>query len=159
MKIAKDTVVAIHYTVSSNEGVEIDSTAEAEPLQFIYGYSQLISGLESSLEGKEAGEKMHIEVPASEAYGERHDGLVQAVPKNMFEGMEPQVGMQFRASTDDGDQTVIIIDVNDDHVVVDGNHPLAGHPLTFDVEIVSVREATDEEVSHGHVHNDDSCSH
>ncbi|UAA40064.1 peptidylprolyl isomerase [Paraneptunicella aestuarii] len=159
MKIAQDTVVAIHYTVSTPDGVDIDSTAGDEPLQFLFGHGQLIIGLENALLGREAGEKMQTTVPAADAYGERHDQLVQAVPKNMFEGMEPQVGMQFRASTDHGDQSVIIIDVSEDHVVVDGNHPLAGHDLSFDVEVVSVRPATAEEVQHGHAHSPGGCGH
>lgn len=160
MKIAQDAVVEINYTVSTQDGVEIDSTADAEPLQFIFGHGHLISGLENALAGKEANEKMHVEVAPEDAYGERHDGLVQSVPKNMFEGMEPEVGMQFRATTDDGEQTVIIIDVNDENVVVDGNHPLAGQALTFDVEVLSVREATETELEHGHVHGEgSSCEH
>ena len=77
----------------------------------------------------------------------------------MFEGMDPQVGMQFRATTEGGEQSVIIIDVSDDHVVVDGNHPLAGHALAFEVEIVSVREATETELEHGHVHSGGACDH
>lgn len=159
MKIAQDAVVSINYTVSSEDGAEIDSTSGGEPLAFIFGHGQLISGLEKKLEGHETGNKMEVTVPAEEAYGDRHEQLVQAVPKNMFEGMDPQVGMQFRASTEGGEQSVIIIDVNDDHVVVDGNHPLAGHALSFEVEIVSVREATETELEHGHVHSDGNCDH
>ncbi len=159
MKIAQDTVVAINYTVSSEDGVEIDSTAESPPLEFIFGRGQLIIGLENALAGLESGSKLQVTVQAEEAYGERHEELVQSVPKNMFEGMEPQIGMQFRASTEGGDQSVIIIEVSDDNVIVDGNHPLAGHPLAFDVDVISVREATATELEHGHVHNGDSCGH
>lgn len=153
MKIAQDTVVSMHYTVSSSDGVEIDSTDGSTPLDFIYGHGFLISGLEKALLGLEAEAKLETTVAAEQAYGERHEELVQAVPINMFEGMEPQVGMQFRATTEQGEQSVIIIDVSDDHVVVDGNHPLAGHDLSFTVEIVAVRAATPTELEHGHVHD------
>jgi len=149
MKIAQDTVVSMHYTVSSADGAEIDSTEGSTPLDFIFGHGYLIAGLEKALSGLEANAKLDTTVPAEEAYGPRHEELVQAVPINMFEGMEPQVGMQFRATTEQGEQSVIIIDVTDEHVVVDGNHPLAGHDLTFNVEVVSVRAATAEELEQG----------
>jgi FKBP-type peptidyl-prolyl cis-trans isomerase SlyD len=92
-------------------------------------------------------------VPAADAYGDRHDELTQAVPRNLFEGMDVQVGMRFRAAGPDGrEQSVIVLDVTEDEVVVDGNHPLSGIDLTFDVEVVLVRDATEEELAHGHVH-------
>lgn len=149
MKIAQDTVVSMHYTVSSADGAEIDSTEGSAPLDFIFGHGYVIAGLEKALSGLEANATLDTTVSAEEAYGERHEELVQAVPVSMFEGMEPQVGMQFRATTEHGEQSVIIIDVSDEHVVVDGNHPLAGHDLTFHVEITSVRAATPEELEQG----------
>lgn len=160
MNITQDAVVGLNYTVSNSEGVEIDTTDGTDPLFFMYGHGQLIPGLEKSLEGMQAGDKKAVTVVADNAYGQRHEELVQAVPKNMFEGMDPQVGMQFRATTDQGEQSVIIIDVNDDHVIVDGNHPLAGMDLSFDVEVVSVRSATADELEHGHVHTEEGdCAH
>jgi len=153
MTISQDKVVAIHYTVTDTTGNQLDSSSGGEPLVFLFGHGALIPGLEQALLGKQAGETFSSQIAAADAYGERHDQLVQAVPKSMFEGMEVAVGMRFRASGPDGrEQPVIIIDVTDEEVVVDGNHPLAGIELRFDVEVVLVRDATAEELAHGHVH-------
>ena len=108
----------------------------------------LIPGLEKALEGKTAGEELSAEIPAADAYGERHDGLIQTVPRNLFGDQEVNPGMQFRASTDNGEQSVMIIEVTDTEVTVDGNHPLAGVDLSFEVKVVDVRDATAEELSH-----------
>lgn len=149
MKIENDKVVAIHYLVKTSDGTEIDSSLDKEPLHFIHGQGYLIPGLEAALVGKEAGEKFDVDVPAVDAYGERIDELVQVLPKDMFEGMDVEVGLQFRATTDHGEQSVIIVDVTDAEVTVDGNHPLAGHDLSFEVEILTVREPTAEEAQKG----------
>ncbi|MFT5995524.1 MAG: FKBP-type peptidyl-prolyl cis-trans isomerase SlyD, partial [Glaciecola sp.] len=109
--------------------------------------------------GKQKGEKFEITVEPEQAYGHRQDQLVQEVPANMFEGMEIEVGMSFRATTDQGEQSVIIIDKDDDNITVDGNHPLSGMTLMFDVSIEDVREAADEELEHGHVHGAGGCGH
>jgi len=159
MQISQNTVVTMHFTVSSEDGVQIDSSRNAEPMVFLQGSHYLIQGLEDALEGKGAGDKFELDVPPELAYGERLDELVQMVPKSMFEGMELEVGMQFRATTDDGEQSVIVIDITDDEVVVDGNHPLSGLTLNFDVEILEVRAATDDEIEHGHVHTEAGCQH
>ena len=119
----------------------------------------LIQGLEDELEGKTVGDKFVIDIAPNLAYGERHEELVQAVPKSMFEDMEVEPGMTFRATTDDGEQSVMIIDVTDDDVIVDGNHPLSGLTLNFDVEVLEVREATEEEIAHGHPHTEGGCEH
>ena len=147
MKIENNKVVAMHYLVKTEDGTEIDSSLDSEPLHFVHGQGYLIPGLEDALVGKAAGDKFEVDVVATEAYGERIDELVQVIPKSMFDGMEVEVGLQFRATTDQGEQSVIVIDVNDDEVVVDGNHPLAGHNLSFDVEILNVREASEEELA------------
>lgn len=159
MKISNNSVVTMHFTVSSADGVQIDSSRNGEPMQYIHGTGYLIKGLEDAIIGKQAGDAMQLDVEPEQAYGERHDQLVQAVPKNMFEGMEVEVGMQFRAGTDEGEQSVTVIDVTEDEVVVDGNHPLAGIALSFDVEILDVREATADELAHGHVHSAGGCGH
>lgn len=142
-----------------NDGNSIDNSFDGEPLIFVVGTGYLISGLENALQGKQAGDKLSVTVEPDEGYGERNDNLMQAVPKSMFEGMEIEVGMQFRASTDDGDQSVMIIDIQDEEVIVDGNNPLAGITLNFDVEILEVRDATDDELAHGHVHGEGGCGH
>ncbi|NTS76432.1 peptidylprolyl isomerase [Catenovulum sp. SM1970] len=158
MKIANNTVVSMHYLVKDSEGVDIDSSFDGAPLEFIQGTRFLISGLEDKLVGHEAGDKFSVAVSAEDGYGLRHDTLVQEVPKTLFEGIEEvYVGMQLRAGTDEGEQTVIVVDVTDETVTVDGNHPLAGVNLEFDVEIVAVRQATEEEIAHGHVHGEGGC--
>ncbi|MGO2372030.1 MAG: FKBP-type peptidyl-prolyl cis-trans isomerase [Pseudoalteromonas prydzensis] len=159
MIIAANKVVKMHYSVMDNDKNSIDNSFDGEPLIFIVGTGYLIQGLEDALQGKEAGDTLSVTVPPEQGYGERHDELMQAVPKSMFEGMEIEVGMQFRASTDDGDQSVMIIDIQEDEVIVDGNNPLAGTTLNFDVEILEVRDATPEELEHGHVHGAGGCGH
>ncbi|CAM4097313.1 FKBP-type peptidyl-prolyl cis-trans isomerase [Pseudoalteromonas ostreae] len=159
MIVATNKVVKMHYSVMDNDKNSIDNSFDGEPLIFIVGTGYLIQGLEDALQGKKAGDTLSVTVPPEQGYGERHDDLMQAVPKSMFEGMEIEVGMQFRASTDDGDQSVMIIDIQEDEVIVDGNNPLAGITLNFDVEILEVRDATADELAHGHVHGDGGCGH
>lgn len=159
MKVAANKVVKMHYSVMDNNDNTIDNSFGGEPLIFIVGTGYLIQGLEDALQGKEAGDTLNASIEPKDGYGERHDELMQAVPKSMFEGMEIEVGMQFRASTDDGDQSVMIIEIQDEEVIVDGNHPLSGITLNFDVEILEVRDATEEELAHGHVHGEGGCGH
>jgi FKBP-type peptidyl-prolyl cis-trans isomerase SlyD len=159
MQIAPNSVVTLHYTVSTADGVELDSSNGKEPLTVIHGSQFLIAGLEEALEGRAAGDKFEVSVAPEKAYGERVDGLVQQVPKNMFEGVDVEVGMQFRATTGQGEQSVIVIDTDEDTVTVDGNHPLAGQELHFAVEVMGVRAATEEEIAHGHVHSESGCGH
>ncbi len=152
MRIAKDKAVTIHFTVMDSEKTVIDSTTNHEPLAFIQGGGLLIEALENEMLGHEVNDKFSLALSAADAYGLRQDALVQAMPKNMFEDMEVEPGMQFRATTDDGEHSVIVLEVNEENVVVDGNHPLAGIDLTFDVEILEVRDATLQELDHGHIH-------
>jgi len=159
MTITSDSVVTLHYTVSTEDGTELDSSIGKEPLVVLQGRRFLIEGLEEALMGKTKGEKFNLSVEPEKAYGQRIDELVQRVPRSMFDGMDVEVGMSFRATTPEGEQSVIIIETTDDEVVVDGNHPLAGVPLTFDVEVVDVREATAEELAHGHAHGPGGHDH
>lgn len=159
MNIAKNTVVTMHYTVATTDGTQIDSSRDGEPMVHLQGSQYLIQGLEDALNDKVKGDIFVTEVKPEDAYGERHEQLVQNVPKAMFGDNEVKVGMTFRASTDEGEQTVMIVDETEDEVVVDGNHPLAGMDLTFDVEILDVRAATDEEIEHGHAHGAGGCGH
>lgn len=159
MNIANNTVATIHFTVCSADGTQIDSSRNGEPMVFLQGSHFLIQGLEDELEGKTVGDKFVIDIEPKLAYGERHDELVQEVPQSMFEGMEVNPGMTFRATTDDGEQSVTVIDVNDEGIIVDGNHPLSGLTLNFDVEVLEVREATAEEIAHGHPHTEEGCGH
>ena len=130
MKISENKVVVLHYAVSDSEDTLIDSSYDHKPLSIIYGTGYLIPGLEDALVDHVVGDKFEVAVSAEKAYGDRHDEYVQTVPKSMFESVEDlAVGSQLRATTDDGEQTVIVIDVTDDEITVDGNHPLAGLDL------------------------------
>lgn len=157
--ISQDKAVTIHYAVKNSAGDTLDQSSEDSPLAFIFGRGMLIPGLEKALEGKAAQDTLNTLVPAAEAYGERHDGLIQTVPKSLFGEQEVTLGMQFRATTDHGEQSVIIIEITDDEVTVDGNHPLAGMDLSFEVTVVAVRDATAEELDHGHVHGSGGVDH
>lgn len=160
MQVAKDKVVAIDYTLKDDEGTVLDSSEGREPLAYIHGAGNIIPGLERALEGKQAGDNVSVRVDPAEAYGERDDALTQAVPMQMFQGVENvEAGMRFQAQTSSGVQVVTVTKVEGDQVTVDANHPLAGVPLNFDVNVREVREATAEELSHGHVHGPGDHDH
>ncbi|MEW6981477.1 peptidylprolyl isomerase [Colwelliaceae bacterium 6471] len=160
MKIAPNKVVVMHYAVSDSDGTLIDSSYDHTPLALIHGTGYMIEGIEEALVDRQQGDKFEVAVPADKAYGERHDGFVQTIPKEMFAGVDDlEVGTQLRATTDEGEQTVIVIDIQEDEITVDGNHPLAGIDLHFDVEIIEVRDATEDELAHGHVHGEGGCGH
>jgi FKBP-type peptidyl-prolyl cis-trans isomerase SlyD len=160
MKISENKVVVLHYAVSDSEDTLIDSSYDHSPLSIIQGTGYLIPGLEDALIDHVVGDKFEVAVSAENAYGDRHDEFVQTVPKSMFESVEDlAVGSQLRATTDDGEQTVIVLDVTDDEITVDGNHPLAGIDLKFEVDILEVRDATEDELKHGHVHGEGGCGH
>jgi len=153
MQIAQDSVVSIHYTLTSDAGDVIDSSSGGEPLAYLQGHGNLIPGLERELQGKKAGDKLKVRIAPQDGYGEHDAELVQEVPRTAFQGVSDiQVGMQFQAQSNHGPRTVTITKIVGDAITVDGNHPLAGQHLNFDVEITEVRAATDEELSHGHVH-------
>ena len=153
MQIANQKVVSIHYTLTNESGETLDSSRGHEPLAYMHGMGNLIPGLEKALEGKQAGDKVKVKVAPEEGYGQRDDSLIQAVPRRMFKGMgDLQVGMRLQAQGEHGVRVVRITHLAGDMVTVDGNHELAGQPLNFDVEITEVRDATAEEMEHGHVH-------
>ena len=150
--IAQNSVVLFNCKLTNAEGETLDQS-QGEPLAYLHGAGNIIPGLENALLGKTVGEKFTVTVPAAEGYGEYNPELVQEVPKQMFQGVDNiQAGMQFQAQTDDGVQIVTVKSVEGDNVIVDANFPLAGQDLTFDVEIVEIREASAEELEHGHVH-------
>jgi FKBP-type peptidyl-prolyl cis-trans isomerase SlyD len=160
MQISANMVVSIDYTLTDDQGAVIDSSEGREPLAYIQGIGNIIPGLENALEGKAQGDSLKVSIAPEDGYGERSDELTQAVPKQMFEGNdEIQVGMQFQTMTDNGPQVVTVVDIDDENVTVDGNHPLAGENLNFDVTIVDIREATAEELEHGHVHGPEGHDH
>ena len=153
MQIAKDKVVAIDYTLKDDDGSVLDTSEGKEPLAYLHGSGNIIPGLEKALEGKGQGDEVNVQVPPEEAYGERRDDLQQVVPRSLFQGVdELQVGMQFQAQSEGGEQIVTIAAIDGDDITVDANHPMAGVPLNFEVKVVEVREATDEEKEHGHAH-------
>lgn len=154
MSITRNKVVRFDYTLTNDSNEVLDSSQGGEPLTYLHGAGNIIPGLENALEGKRAGESLKVHVPAADAYGERDDELVQSVPREMFEDSDGvQVGMQFHSSDAEGNVRVVtVVGLDADSVTVDGNHPLAGVPLNFAVTIVDVRDATAEELAHGHVH-------
>ncbi len=159
MKVANDKVVSIAYQLRSADGVLIDEAPANQPLSYLQGHNNLIVGLEKALDGKDVGEKFEVRVKPEEAYGEYSEMMVQRVPKAAFEGAfeELKPGMRFIAETDRGPLPVVITEVDEDEVVVDGNHMLAGQELLFAVEVVDVRDATEEEIAHGHLHQAGGC--
>lgn len=153
MQIATHKVVSIHYTLTSDEGDILDSSEGQEPLTYLHGLGNIIPGLESALTGRAVGDKFTVSVAPAEGYGERDDAMVQSVPKNAFQGVDEILpGMQFQAQSPEGMQLVTVIGVEGDDVILDGNHPMAGLNLNFTVEITEIRDATREELDHGHVH-------
>ena len=156
MKVAKDLVVSLAYQVRTEDGVLVDESPASAPLDYLHGRGALISGLESALDGRTAGDVFDVDVGANDAYGQYDENLVQRVPKDVFVGVdELEVGMRFLADTDMGPVPVEITGIEGDEVIVDGNHMLAGQNLKFHVEVIGVREATAEELEHGHVHGEE----
>ena len=156
MQITKNKVASIHYTLRDDEGTVIDSSEGRDPLAYLHGAGNLIQGMEEGLEGKTKGEKLQLKIEPEKGYGEKDENLVQKVPVSAFGSQEVKVGRRF--STNQGG-VVTVTEVGLESIVVDGNHPLAGVPLNFDVEIIEVRNATEEEISHGHVHGAGGHAH
>lgn len=153
MTIEKDKVVMMNYTLKDEVGTVLDTSEGNSPLSYLHGHGQIIPGLESELSGKNTGDKLKVEVEPANAYGEVHDQLVQTVSKQEFAQVpDLEVGMQFQVDGPQGPMVFAIKEIKDTEVIIDGNHPLAGKKLFFDVEITEVRDATEEELAHGHAH-------
>lgn len=160
MSIKKNSVVSISYILTNDAGAQLDSSPKGEPLVYLHGAGNIIRGLETALEGQTQGEKMKISVPPEEGYGVRDEGLVQAIPRDQFPDVnDVKIGAQFQASTENGPVLLTVTDIRDNQVTVDANHPLAGSTLHFNVEILEIREATEEELKHGHVHGPGGHEH
>jgi FKBP-type peptidyl-prolyl cis-trans isomerase SlyD len=160
MNVTKNRVVSIDYTLKDDKDHLIDSTSGAEPLDYLHGFENIISGLEKALEGKNEGDHFTAAIQAAEAYGERDDKLIADIPRENFAGVDSvEPGMQFHTQTPDGPRMITVVKVENDTVTIDGNHPLAGLDLNFDVTIMAVREASEEELEHGHVHGHDHDHH
>lgn len=153
MQIAQDSVVSLIYTLRDAAGTVLDQSTAGEPLAYLHGHGNLIPGLERALDGKQAGDKLNVTVEPADAYGHVEAGLVQDVPRRAFQGVaKVEAGMRFYAQTEHGPRQVTVVRVAGDMVTVDGNHPLAGQTLNFEVEVADVRAPSPEELEHGHVH-------
>ena len=154
MKIAEKLVVSMDYTLKNNSGEILDTSEGKGPLRFIFGSGMIIPGLEKELEGKAAGDTLDVTVQPADGYGEYDEKRIIEVGKDQFpEDTDIQEGMQVQAQDPEGRQIIFTVNsIADDKVTLDGNHPLAGEVLNFSVTIGDVRNATKEELDHGHVH-------
>ncbi len=155
MRIAQNRVVQMHYTLKDENGDIIDTSDGQEPLAYIQGIGNVVPGLEDALEGKAKGDKLQVSINPEDGYGERNEEMVQEVAKSGFqseEGEELVPGMQVQIETNNGPSIAMVTNIEGDNVTLDLNHPLAGVTLNFDIEVMGVREATEEEINHGHVH-------
>jgi FKBP-type peptidyl-prolyl cis-trans isomerase SlyD len=153
MQAEKNKVVTFHYLLTDDSGAEVDSSHGREPLAILFGHGAIISGLENAIAGHVAGDRFDVVVPPEEAYGARREDYTQRVPKKYFRDADHLVpGMRTVLRTDDGHRSVTVIKVGSSVVDVDLNHPMAGKTLNFAIELVDVRDATAEELEHGHVH-------
>jgi FKBP-type peptidyl-prolyl cis-trans isomerase SlyD len=160
MQISKDLVASIHYTLKNADGEVLDTSDGQDPLHYVHGASNIVPGLEKELEGKATGDSLAVVVEPIDGYGEYNPELIQELPKDMFAGVDNiEAGMEFQAQTPEGGMQIIEVkSIDGDKITVDGNHPMAGQTLHFDVEVTDVREATADELEHGHVHSE-GCNH
>lgn len=159
MQISKNSVVSFHYTLNDGDGKLLDTSAGREAFTYIHGAGMIVPGLEEEMEGKKSGENLKVAIPPAKGYGEFDPQLVHKVPADRFGEQKVEAGMQFQAG-EQGDMGVFtVMDVKDDTVMLNGNHPLAGVTLHFNVDIQDVREATEEELAHGHVHGEGGVHH
>jgi len=155
MTIKNDMVVALQYELKNDKGEVLDSSSPGDPLFYLHGAQNIIPGLEKELSGKSKGDKLVVTVEPAEGYGEFQDSLIQALPKDVFEGIDDLApGLELQAQEQDGTMRFFTVkEVKEEEVVIDSNHPLAGETLHFKVEVEDVREASKEELEHGHVHS------
>lgn len=153
MKIADGTAVQIDYTLKNDAGQVLDTSEGRDPLTYLHGAGNIVPGLEKALDGKETGDTLSVEVAPEEGYGERNDSLMMTVKPDQFpDASQVKLGARFHIQTDQGTYQATVTAITGEQVTLDLNHPLAGETLHFDVEIVGVEEASDEEIEHGHVH-------
>lgn len=160
MIIENGKVASIDYILTNDAGETLDTSEGKEPLTYLQGHQNIIPGLEKALEGKTTGDKLKVTVPPEEAYGITNPALVQVVSRDVFQGVDNiEVGMSFQAQGDGGPIIVTVTKIEEDQITIDGNHPLSDMTLTFDVEIKDVRDATEEEIVHGHIHGPEGHEH
>lgn len=146
------------YALKDDEGTLLDQSQPGQPLAYLHGHKNIIPGLEAALEGKSVGDSVEVRVAPEDGYGQPNPALEQVVPRDRFQGIDQlEIGMQFQANTDQGPVSVRVVKIDEDDVTVDGNHPLAGKHLNFDVTVQDVRSATEEEIAHGHIHQGGCC--
>lgn len=162
MKITQHKIATLTYTLKNDDEQILDQAEENNPFLYMHGAGGIIPGLEKALEEKAVGDSFQVSILPADAYGLRDDKLVEEVPRNMFEGIEDDqlvAGAQFHAQTAQGTQVITIAGVEGDTVSIDANHPLAGETLHFDVAVMDIRDATEEEIAHGHPHVEGGCGH
>ena len=153
MQIGERTVATFHYTLTDAAGKVIDSSDGREPLTYLHGAGNIVPGLEKEMSGKQQGDVFNVVVAPEEGYGMPNPMMIQIVPREAFQGVDTlEVGMEFQAQTPQGPMSVAIAKIDGDEVTADGNHPLAGQTLHFAIEVTDVRDASLEELTHGHVH-------
>ncbi len=161
MKIGKNSVVSMEYTLKDDAGEVVDSSEGSEPLTYLHGHGQIVAGLESALDGKAKGDKVSVTVSPKDGYGERNDKKVMQIERSRLPGeMKPEIGMQLAAEGPNGEVVPLwITKIAGDDITLDGNHPMAGKALHFAVEIKDIRQATKQELDHGHVHGEHGHDH
>ncbi|MDG2364109.1 MAG: FKBP-type peptidyl-prolyl cis-trans isomerase [Methylococcaceae bacterium] len=159
MKITENSVVSILYKLSNDAGTILDQSTEDNPLIYLHGQGNIVIGLENALTGKTIGDTLDVTVTPDEGYGNREDYMVETVNRSMFEGLdEISIGKQFHAEGNTGPVVVTVTKIEGDEITIDGNHPLAGENLNFAIEVIAIREATEDELTHGHIHGP-GCQH
>jgi len=160
MLIADKKVASFHYTLSNEQGEQIESSRERQPMSYLHGAGNIIQGLENALTGKAAGDQFQVTIPPADAYGERRADQVQRVPAKHFrDAKKLKSGQLVSIQTRRGPVQATVVKVGRFNIDVDTNHPLAGQTLTFDIEVLAVRDATKEEIEHGHVHGPGGVKH
>ena len=160
MQIAEHTIVRFHYDLADEAGQPIESSREREPMAILYGAGNVIPGIEKAIEGRRAGERLQVTVPPAEGYGERREGMTQRVPKKFFnEARKLRPGDSTVLGSNQGPRVVTVLKIGETVIDVDLNHPMAGRTLCFDIEIMEVREASAEEIAHGHAHEPGGHAH
>ncbi|GAB0105019.1 peptidylprolyl isomerase [Nocardia sp. JMUB6875] len=161
MSIAADKVVSIEYTLTDDDGEVLDTSVGDEPLVYLHGAENIVEGLEKALDGKQPGDEIEVVVEPEEGYGDYLVELVSTVDRAAFDGVdELEVGMEFEAEAPDGESQIVVVRaVDGDEVTIDANHPLAGQRLHFKVKVIDIRDASEDELAHGHPHGDDDHEH
>ncbi|MGL4982466.1 MAG: FKBP-type peptidyl-prolyl cis-trans isomerase [Treponemataceae bacterium] len=158
MIIEKNKVVTLEYTLTDEKNEILDSSKDLGALDYLHGYKNIICGLEKALEGKKVGDSFKVEIEPEDGYGMVQENLIVDIPRTQFDSeTKIEVGMQFEAQNDSGVQVVTVVDVSDDTVKINANHPLAGEKLFFDVEVINIRDATEKEIADSDIENDFSC--